>query len=70
MVKLFLFNERYGIVDNGIEAVSPIHDTKEGAIGEWYWFEKANATGKQFLNHKRKVKDIQQIADKLLSQKI
>jgi hypothetical protein len=70
MVKLFVFNGKYGIIDNGVESVGAWNDTKEEAIGEWYWFEKANATGKQFLNHKRKVKDIQQIADKLLSQKI
>jgi hypothetical protein len=70
MVDLFVFNGKYGIIDNGDEAVGAWNNTKEEAIGEWYWFEKANATGRQFLKHKRSIKEIEQIVEKLLSQKI
>jgi len=60
-------NKRFGIMQDGKEVVPCVHDSKESAIEEWVCFERLNTTGRQFLEHKRTLEEIDSIASYLNS---
>ena len=66
-IEVIIKNEKFGVIDDGIEAVPFIYDNEKDAISEWEYFEKLNTNKephRRFLNHVTSIEFINKIVSK------